>query len=38
LTLDEFESDRFIRLKRLRRLLETDALDPDLRWQAEVAR
>jgi nucleoside-diphosphate-sugar epimerase len=33
LTLDEFESDRFIRLKRLRLLLDRGELDPSLRWR-----
>jgi nucleoside-diphosphate-sugar epimerase len=33
LTLEEFESDRFIRLKRLKRLLDDGALDHELRWQ-----
>lgn len=33
LTLEEFESDRFTRLKRLRLLLERGELDPTLRWQ-----
>lgn len=33
LTLEEFESDRFTRLKRLRRLLEGGELDPTLRWR-----
>ena len=33
LTLDEFESDRYSRLKRLRLLLERGDLDPALRWR-----
>jgi nucleoside-diphosphate-sugar epimerase len=33
LTLDQFESDRFTRLKRLRSLLERGELDPTLRWR-----
>jgi len=33
LTLDQFESDRFTRLKRLRALLEGGELDPTLRWR-----
>lgn len=33
LTLEEFESDRFIRLKRLRLLLENGDLDATLRWR-----
>ena len=34
LTLEQFESDRFIRLKRLRVLLDSGELDPTLRWRA----
>jgi nucleoside-diphosphate-sugar epimerase len=34
LTLDQFEGDRYIRLKRLKLLLDRDQLDPDLRWRA----
>lgn len=33
LTLEQFESDRFTRLKRLRLLLERGDLDPSLRWR-----
>src|SRR5215207_8450248 len=33
LTLDQFESDRFTRLKRLRALLERGDLDQSLRWR-----
>jgi nucleoside-diphosphate-sugar epimerase len=33
LTLQQFESDRFTRLKRLRLLLERGELDPTLRWR-----
>jgi nucleoside-diphosphate-sugar epimerase len=33
LTLDEFESDRFTRLKRLRALLDRGELDSTLRWR-----
>jgi nucleoside-diphosphate-sugar epimerase len=33
LTLEQFESDRFTRLKRLRLLLERGELDPTLRWK-----
>jgi len=33
LTLEEFESDRFIRLKRLRVLLDRGELDSSLRWR-----
>jgi nucleoside-diphosphate-sugar epimerase len=33
LTLEEFEGDRFTRLKRLRLLLERGDLDPTLRWR-----
>lgn len=36
LTLEEFESDRFIRLKRLKRLLDGDELDSALRWRSAV--
>jgi len=34
LTLADFEGDRFIRLGRLKRLLESEALDDQLRWRA----
>ena len=33
LTQEQFESDRYIRLKRLRSLLDGGRLDPELRWQ-----
>jgi nucleoside-diphosphate-sugar epimerase len=33
LTLEQFESDRFTRLKRLRLLLDRGELDPSLRWR-----
>jgi nucleoside-diphosphate-sugar epimerase len=33
LTLEQFESDRYIRLKRLRKLLDDGELAPDLRWR-----
>jgi nucleoside-diphosphate-sugar epimerase len=33
LTLEQFESDRFTRLKRLRLLLDRGELDPTLRWR-----
>lgn len=33
LTLEEFESDRYIRLKHLRKLLDEGALDERLRWR-----
>jgi nucleoside-diphosphate-sugar epimerase len=33
LTLDDFEGDRFVRLRRLRRLLDGGLLDDRLRWQ-----
>jgi nucleoside-diphosphate-sugar epimerase len=33
LTLEQFESDRYIRLKHLRLLLDRGALDPTLRWR-----
>jgi nucleoside-diphosphate-sugar epimerase len=32
LTLDDFQGHRYIRLEQLKRLLEQDALDADLRW------
>ena len=38
LTYEEFESDRFVRLRRLRRLLESGLLDDRLRWQEAEAR
>jgi nucleoside-diphosphate-sugar epimerase len=34
LTLEQFEGDRYTRLARLRRLLDADALDEELRWVA----
>jgi nucleoside-diphosphate-sugar epimerase len=34
LTLDDFEGDRYIRLKHLRLLLDRGELDPELRWRA----
>ena len=34
LTLAHFEGDRYIRLTRLKRLLEADALDDELRWKS----
>ncbi len=37
LTLDEFEGDRYIRLGRLKRLLDSDALDGELHWVAPRA-
>lgn len=33
LTLEDFEGDRYIRLKRLRLLLDRGELDPELRWR-----
>ena len=36
LTLDDFESDRYVRLRRLRSLLDEGELDPDLRRQSPV--
>ena len=36
LTLEDFEDDRYIRLGRLKRLLESDALDDDLRWASSL--
>jgi nucleoside-diphosphate-sugar epimerase len=38
LTLEDFEGDRYIRLKRLRRLLDRGELDPELRWRAARVR
>jgi nucleoside-diphosphate-sugar epimerase len=38
LTLDEFEGDRYIRLKHLRLLLDRGDLDPELRWRAARVR
>jgi nucleoside-diphosphate-sugar epimerase len=37
LTLQQFESDRYIRLKHLRLLLEGGRLTPDLRWREPAA-
>ena len=37
LTLAQFEGDRFIRLGRLKRLLDSGALDGDLRWTAQAS-
>jgi nucleoside-diphosphate-sugar epimerase len=34
LTFNDFQGHRFIRLGQLRRLLDSDALDPQLRWNA----
>jgi nucleoside-diphosphate-sugar epimerase len=34
LTLEEFEGDRYVRLARLKRLLEANTLDDGLRWSA----
>jgi nucleoside-diphosphate-sugar epimerase len=34
LTLEDFEGDRYVRLKHLRLLLDRGELDPDLRWRA----
>ena len=36
LTLDDFESDRYVRLRRLTTLLNEGELDPDLRWRSPV--
>ena len=36
LTTDEFEGDRFVRLRRLRRLLDEGALDAGLRWRSQL--
>jgi nucleoside-diphosphate-sugar epimerase len=38
LTLDQFEGDRYIRLKHLRLLLDRGDLDPELRWRAARVR
>ena len=38
LTLDDFEGGRYIRLARIRQLLEGSTLEADLRWSARVAR
>ena len=35
LTTDEFKGDRFVRLRRLRRLLDEGALDARLRWRSQ---
>ena len=37
LTLEQFESDRYIRLKHLRKLLDEGALDDELRWRRSPA-
>ncbi len=37
ITYDEFMSSRFLRIKRIRELLEAQRLDADLRWRAAVA-
>lgn len=37
LTFEEFEGDRFVRLRRLRRLLDSGRLDESLRWQTTEA-
>jgi nucleoside-diphosphate-sugar epimerase len=36
LTTDEFDGDRFVRLRRLRRLLDEGALDASLRWRSKL--
>jgi nucleoside-diphosphate-sugar epimerase len=38
LTLEDFESDRYIRLKHLRLLLDRGELDPELRWRGARVR
>jgi nucleoside-diphosphate-sugar epimerase len=38
LTLEDFEGDRYIRLKHLRLLLDRGELDPELRWRAASVR
>jgi nucleoside-diphosphate-sugar epimerase len=37
LTLDDFEGDRFVRLARLKALLDADVLDDDLYWRDRAA-
>lgn len=37
LTLDDFQGHRFIRLGQLRRLLDSDALDRELRWRVAAS-
>jgi nucleoside-diphosphate-sugar epimerase len=37
LTLDAFQADRYVRLARLKRLIDDDALDQDLRWRNGTA-
>jgi nucleoside-diphosphate-sugar epimerase len=37
LTLDAFQADRYVRLARLKRLIDDDALDQDLRWRNGMA-
>jgi nucleoside-diphosphate-sugar epimerase len=37
LTWEDFEGDRYVRLRRLRRLLDEGALDPALRWKSHAA-
>ena len=36
LTKDEFDGDRFVRLRRIRRLLDEGALDAGLRWRSQL--
>jgi nucleoside-diphosphate-sugar epimerase len=38
LTLEDFEGDRYVRLKHLRLLLDRGELDPELRWRAARVR
>ncbi len=38
LTSEDFDSDRFVRLRRIRRLLDEGAIDPSLRWRTEAAK
>jgi nucleoside-diphosphate-sugar epimerase len=38
LTLEDFEGDRYVRLKHLRMLLDRGELDPELRWRAARVR
>jgi nucleoside-diphosphate-sugar epimerase len=37
LTAADFEGDRYVRLRRIRRLLDADELDERLRWRAAIA-
>jgi nucleoside-diphosphate-sugar epimerase len=37
LTREDFDGDRYVRLRRLRRLLDEGAVDPALRWESHAA-